>query len=87
MKSPVKQYLYPDGKTRDKSLTELSPEEMEAAMTPRHMTVSEIRKRKWIQQKATIKAVLLIPYELFLVVLTALILLPDALIKQWKEDK
>jgi hypothetical protein len=83
----MKEYLYPDGKIRNKSLNELSPEEAEVAMIPRHMSASEIRKWEWAQQKATIKAILLIPWELSIILLTALVLLPDEIVRRWKENK
>ncbi len=83
----MKTYLYPDGKTRDKALHELSPEEQRIAMIPKGFSGTEIRKREWEEQKAVIKAIVRIPYDLFLIGLTALVFLPDAIVQWWKESK
>lgn len=83
----MKTYLYPNGKTGTKSLNELTPEELEVAFTPKQLTKADIckhnRKIFWQQTKAVAR----IPYDLFLVALTALVFLPDAILNSWKDSK
>lgn len=77
----MKTYLYPNGKTGTKRVTDMTQEEYEEAMTPKLLTPAERRKERVEYYLGQAKQFVLIPWHLAGLGMLSAILFVDVLLE------